>query len=321
MINTSKLNEFVKGFAIGDAFGAGVEFQDRNWIAQNVDFKTFVNARSQIKVDNILPFIENYHPWNYTDDTEMLLAMIHLLNNEKEFTEDLIVKYIHSEYQKGIEKNGFGRNGHGSMSWYFNGSKTMDEIKSFQQNRPNPGNAPCTRAVILGFLNESLINQFATINANATHPHPKAIASSIVVARATYYFLNDISTDNIYDYCIEHIVDIETINHLKAVSKLPDFEKLTSADFEILCGKQPIEPPMFLPGINGLPSDALLTAGAILYILKYAENAFDALKKSVLIGGDVDSLASVCTGIFSPKYGLDSIPQFMLANVEKTVFD
>lgn len=50
---TSKYNleDFLIGTAIGDAFGAGVKFQDRNWIRENVDFTTFINARNKIKVD------------------------------------------------------------------------------------------------------------------------------------------------------------------------------------------------------------------------------------------------------------------------------
>lgn len=39
------------GYAIGDAFGAGVEFQDRQWIRQNVDFTKLVNARDTIVAD------------------------------------------------------------------------------------------------------------------------------------------------------------------------------------------------------------------------------------------------------------------------------
>ncbi len=46
MINFSNL---LVGLAIGDAYGAGVEFQDRNWIADNVDFTKFVSARHLIK--------------------------------------------------------------------------------------------------------------------------------------------------------------------------------------------------------------------------------------------------------------------------------
>ena len=37
------------GIAIGDAYGAGVEFQDRDWIRKNVNFSCFVNARNLIK--------------------------------------------------------------------------------------------------------------------------------------------------------------------------------------------------------------------------------------------------------------------------------
>jgi ADP-ribosylglycohydrolase len=46
------IKDMLLGTAIGDAFGAGVEFQDRHWIRANVDFTTFVNARSTIPIDD-----------------------------------------------------------------------------------------------------------------------------------------------------------------------------------------------------------------------------------------------------------------------------
>ena len=42
----------------------------------------------------------------------------------------------------------------------------------------------------------------------------------------------------------------------------------------------------------------------------------DALRKSVHLGGDVDSIASITTGIMAGISGLDSIPDYMLENVE-----
>lgn len=42
------------GYAIGDAFGAGAEFQDRNWIRKNVDFTCLVNVRSKISAIDLL---------------------------------------------------------------------------------------------------------------------------------------------------------------------------------------------------------------------------------------------------------------------------
>ena len=40
-------NTFI-GFAIGDAFGSGVEFQDRNWIKTHVDFSQFLNQKYHV---------------------------------------------------------------------------------------------------------------------------------------------------------------------------------------------------------------------------------------------------------------------------------
>jgi ADP-ribosylglycohydrolase len=91
---------------------------------------------------------------------------------------------------------------------------------------------------------------------------------------------------------------------------------LKGNDFEILCGTQPIVPPYFLAGINGVPSDSKYTTGCVLYVLKHSENAMDALVKSVYLGGDVDSVASITTGILAGKTGLSSLPNFMLENVE-----
>ncbi|MNY19200.1 ADP-ribosylglycohydrolase [compost metagenome] len=58
------------------------------------------------------------------------------------------------------------------------------------------------------------------------------------------------------------------------------------------------------------------TAVSVLYIVKHAKTPFEALKYSVNIGGDVDSLASICTGILAGKYGISDIPHYMIDNVE-----
>lgn len=71
-MNQKVLENILLGTAIGDAFGAGVEFQNRDWIRANVDFTRFINARSTIAVsaEQLATFTENYHAWDYTDDTK-----------------------------------------------------------------------------------------------------------------------------------------------------------------------------------------------------------------------------------------------------------
>lgn len=315
-----QFSDVLLGFAIGDAFGAGIEFQDRHWIRENIDFTKFVNVRDVLdkKLDSNL-FTKNYREWHYSDDTEMTIGTIKALISGEPCTPDLLVKYWSLEYHLGISENGFGRNGHGSMGWFFEGQKSMAEIRDFQRNRDYPGNAPPMRAVPLGFLPSAVINEYATMNADATHPHPKAQAASILVARATaFLLLQKGEAQNLVAYCSEQVkgIDQETSELLLKIDWLPPPSELSDTDFEVLCGKQPIEAPRFLPGICGLPSDALLTGGAVLYILKHAKSAFEGLKHAIYLGGDVDTVASICCGILSGLYGLQSLPTFMLEKVE-----
>jgi len=91
---------------------------------------------------------------------------------------------------------------------------------------------------------------------------------------------------------------------------------MNATTFEILCGPQPILEPYFLPRIKGVPSDSKYTTGCVLYVLRHSQNAMDALRKSVHLGGDVDSVASITTAIMAGRTGLKSIPRFMLEKVE-----
>jgi len=306
--------------AIADAFGAGVEFQDRDWIRQNVDFTKFVNARHTINVpeEKKSLFTKNYQAWDYTDDTEMTIGTIKALMSDESFTEELLVKKWRAEYQKGISEKGVGRNGHGSMSWYYSGEMTIDQVRDFQRDRPNPGNAPAMRAVPLGLISEELINEYAAINARATHPNINAIISSQCIARAAEFILvRKGKPSEVIAYCQEKItLNPEYKKYLDQVAQLPVYEKLNDTHFEILCGPQPIKAPYFLPGIKGVPSDSKYTTGCVLYILRNSYNAMDALRKSVHLGGDVDSVASITTAIMAEKTGLKSIPNFMLENIE-----
>ena len=314
------IENLLLGIAIGDAVGAGVEFQDRHWIRSHVDLTRFVNARAQIAVppgQKIL-FTENYQPWDYTDDTEMTIGVMKALCATEPFSEDLLIQKWKEEYELGIAKKGHGRNGHGSMGWYYRAEKTIEEIRDFQRNRANPGNAPAMRAVPLGLLPQSSINEYAAINANATHPNINAVLSSQCIAWATHFFLVEKGEPkDVIEYCARQIeLNEEYLIYFEQISLLPNYDELTPSDFARLCGPQPIEAPYFLAGIHGVPSDSKYTTGAVLYVLQQSEDALDALRHSLYLGGDVDSVASITTGIMAARRGVDSLPSFMLDQVE-----
>lgn len=309
------LQNIFLGIAIGDAFGAGIEFQDRNWIKENVDFSCFINRRKFINHSDIKLFVEDYVDWQYTDDTEMTIGLVKALVSGKNFNEDFLVECIKQEYQFGFEKKGFYRNGHGALRWYFNGEKTLEEIRLFQKDRKNPGNAPVVRVIPLGFLDDTEIDEFAKINALSTHPNNRAIEASILIARATRAIIIErIELSKVIQHNQKYICDPEFLELLKKVDLLPEPKHLKESDYEILCGVQPLKD--FIPGLYGLPSCAMHTSISILYVLKHSKSAFEGLQHSINIGGDVDSLASVVVGILAGRFGLDSLPKFMIENVE-----
>ncbi len=315
-----QLSNLLLGLAIGDAYAAGLEFQDRDWIRQHVDFTHFINMREHIQVapEKLTAFTAHYQPWDYTDDTEMTIGSIKALCSGQGITEQVLVDHWEAEYREGLQRKGYGRNGHGSMAWYYEGRLSMAEVRDFQRHRANPGNAPAMRAIPFGLVEEDLVNSYAAVNALSTHPNAQAVQSSQIVARAARYFLVENGTaEGLIPYCLQKIeLDEGYQNYLQSVDELPVYDNLGDAEFTILCGLQPIREPYFLPGIKGLPSDSKYTAGAVLYILKQASDAFDALKKSVYLGGDVDSLAALTTGILAGRFGLESLPAYMMEAVE-----
>lgn len=312
-----KFEDLFLGIAIGDAFGAGLEFQDRHWIREHVDFTKFINKRTDINTPDKQLFIIDYKEWDYTDDTEMTIAVVKAILSNETFTEDLLVKFFTDEYLLGFQKKGYKRNGHGSIRLVYNGEKTIEEIKDFQRNKKYPGNAPPMRAIPIAFVNENLINKYATINATSTHPHPKAIDSSILIARAAKVFLVDeVCHQDIISHCIPFISDEETIEILKRVDQLKGPDELNDKEFELLCGPQPLQKKEFLEGMYGLPSNAMFTAISALYMIKHSYTTYEGLKNSVRLGGDVDSLASIVVGILAGKYGINDLPKYMIDNVE-----
>lgn len=315
-MNTKFENIFL-GIAIGDAYGAGLEFQDRNWIRANVDFTRFINKRTDINVPDKSVFTIDYKEWDYTDDTEMSIAVAKALMSGQSVTDDLFVKHFTDEYLLGFQTKGYKRNGHGSIRLVYNGEKDIEEIKDFQRNKVYPGNAPPMRAIPIGFVKEELINEYATLNATSTHPHPKAVDASILVARAARGLLVEgIGQDDLISYCLPFISDRETIKALEAADRLHGPELLQGKDFEVLCGPQPLQKKEFIEGLYGLSSNAMYTAVAALYFIKHSRSAFEGLKHSINLGGDVDSLASIVTGILAGKYGISDLPAYMIQHVE-----
>jgi len=299
----------LQGVAIGDAFGVGIEFKSRLWIREHVHFDQFVNVWKGGK--------NNISPGTYSDDTEHTIGLVRALLANEPFSTDLLLEMCKTEYQNDKTAKGFPRDGHGSIEAWYTGAKSIDEVRAAQASRDDPGNAPVMRAVPLAFVAEADLYKYALINANATHPNENGrMASYLTVLVASYFLRHEGERHNLINWLRGVIKDDGMLYSLVEIDMLPSPSYLREQDYLVLHGQQPLPHIPWDSTIYGLPCAAMKTALNVVYVLKHSASAFEALRDSVFMGGDIDSLAAVCTGIAGGKYGLDSLPDFLISQTE-----
>ncbi len=307
-MNETTIINTKKGIPIGDSFCLGIEFKSRPWILENVHFDQFVNVWKGGK-NNILP---GY----YSDDTEHSIGVTEALLDEREFTEELLLEKFKNEYETDLKAKGHHRDGHGSIEKWYLGLETIEEIRRKQASREDPGNAPVMRAVPIAFAPVQDQKRYSDINANATHPHRLARAGSYLTVLCARHLLNGNPKENLIKTLLSSDIDPAIRLEVSTIFRMPSPNELTHSDYLFLHGKQPLPHISWDDNIYGMPCACFKTALNVVYVLHHANNAFEALKYSARMGGDVDSLAAVCTGIASGAYGLDSLPKFMLDQTE-----
>lgn len=296
-----------QGILFGDAFGLGIEFKSRPWVLEHVHFDAFVNVWKGGK--------NNIHPGTYSDDGEHSIGVIEALLSDQPFSQELLLDKFKHEYETDKNRKGYPRDGHGSIEDWYKGLKTIEEVRATQASRIDPGNAPVMRSVPYSFIAKENIRPYAIINADCTHPNEGGRKGSLLSILTGWYFLREQGTpEGLISYLIN---EMDTMRgELESIDLLPSPDKLTESDYLILHGEQPLPYIPWDKNIYGLPCAAMKTALNAVYVLKHSRSAFDALKYSINMGGDIDSLAAVCTGIASGVYGLESLPQDLLLKTE-----
>ena len=215
----------------------------------------------------------------------------------------------------------------------------MDEIRASQAKRVDPGNAPPMRSLPLAFIPDKERERLCVAAADATHPHPKARAAAFVVATGGRWLMVDKGErSQIIRVALESlrrssVACPETVAHLEGLEALPDwhtygprFQSMPRDVHTYLCGPQPKRTDIIGSGKPpshrcGLDSDAMRTAGCVLYILKWHRGPMDGLTAAIDIGGDVDSSAALVLGAIGGSEGLAlgtpvGIPWWMVEEVE-----
>jgi len=324
----SAVVQLLLGDAIGDAFGFGIEMQDAYWIRQAITkcnaWPTNPVMKESHKVNNVRGM--------YSDDCEMTVAVMNALTKAvdvKEVSEAHLMEAWTDEWNLAAQRAPPAepqgeRAGHGSIKAFFNGTVTLEALKASQAEREDPGNAPPMRALPLAFLAPEDCERLCAVNADATHPHPKARAASFLVAMAARYLIVEKGPqDLVLEVCLKRLRDsslshLVTEEYLEAVQQLPNYHRfgrhlcdMPKEVHEVLCGPQPNPQLSHCLGgadgsdaVHGVGSDAMRTAGVVLYLLRFHRGPRDVLLTSVHIGGDVDSVAALCLAVVAGLEGL-----------------
>lgn len=252
--------------AIGDAYGAGFEFSPKSKIEQWNTLTAYQDHELGIKAGN------------YTDDTQMSLAIAELLLQGSAWTPAVIAEHFVQCFKRD-PRPGYAQGFYSFLQSVDNGEEFLRRI------RPNSTrNGACMRAAPLGILDSlGQILEYAEIQAKVTHNTPVGIRSSQAVALAAHYFVYGLGEKQHLRQFIEEATQTQWDNHWKK--------------------------PIACCGIE--------TVNGLLTVLTHCNGLAEILIKSVNFSGDVDTLAALGLAIAAQSnLYVNDLPDFLLSDLE-----
>tara|TARA_Y100001960_G_C14783007_1_gene888292 strand:+ start:993 stop:1835 length:843 start_codon:yes stop_codon:yes gene_type:complete len=253
--------------AIGDAYGAGFEFVEEDIIKKYNKLESYYDSR-----------IDNIRAGQYTDDTQMSLAIAELLIDEVEWTKENIAKYFLSVFDRD-KRQGYAKG-------FYNFLVENNDVESFLNNI-NPEsvrNGAAMRSVPLSYIkNKEELKEKAKIQASITHNTHEGIVSSQSVALIGHCFL--------YENINKHEIRDKLLMEIEEIYR-------TDKTDRVAC-------------------DAIDTIDAVLTVLLKSNTFSEILINSIELGGDTDSVASITLGLASlSSQFTNDLPEFLYADLE-----
>lgn len=163
--------------AIGDAYGAGFEFAERNKIEQHNHLTHYEYEQHGLGIQ----------PGCYTDDTQMSLAISELLIEQLPWTPLNIANKFVSCYKRD-RRLGYSSGFQHFLDSIDDGGELLEKI-----NPHSDRNGAAMRAAPIGIIADiAQLLQFAKMQAQITHDTPEGIASAQAIALAAHFFIYEL---------------------------------------------------------------------------------------------------------------------------------
>lgn len=159
--------------AIGDAYGAGFEYVDREMIRQRNDLSRYVKHPRH-----------NIQPGSYTDDTQMSLAIVEAIVSGKPWNPTLLARKFVEVFQRD-PREGYAAGFYSFLLHVRDGEQFLRDIKPDSDK-----SGAAMRATPIGiYPTLSLVIERSSIQAALTHNTPGGINAAVAAALMTHYFL------------------------------------------------------------------------------------------------------------------------------------
>jgi len=287
MKKSKKAQRMMLGLAIGDAFGRNYEGKSRFEVEEKFDLTEYRHNQAL-----------------YTDDTQMAIAVAELMVSHLDFSEEALASNFVYAFRRD-KRRGYSSRTRESLEKAYCGKDFLDQYHESVKKETN-SNGSVMRVMPIGlFKGIKDVIRYSRLNSEITHGHPEAIYSCIAVALLSHgLYYNKCSAEDCIRFILKNIRDLppDIKKYFEEIDKLKDI------DYKVLLKSH---------YKHGLPCNALKTVGVVLFIIKkYHNNPSEALKQSILIGGDVDSSASLTLGAVLINNEIRTLPKFLFNGLE-----
>ena len=176
--------------AIGDAYGAGFEYVDRDYIAQFNDLSRYVKHPRHSII-----------PGCYTDDTQMSLAIAEMLVNDVPWTPINLASHFVDAFKRDPREGYAGR--------FYEFLCSVDSGEQFLEKiiPKSDKSGAAMRAAPLGVLPTiDEVLEKAHVQAAVTHDTPDGIHAAMAAALMTHYFIYDLGAkQHLGQFLAEHV--------------------------------------------------------------------------------------------------------------------
>lgn len=242
--------------AIADAYGAPFEFAPKEYIEKhNKLARYYPSYREKWTNTKLLG--------QYTDDTQMSIAIGEHMLAEAPVTQESFVRYFQRAYQRD-PIGGYSKRIRGALE-----SKTFKQF--LVSNGSFTSNGCVMRTVPLGLLADQDDVIFQTVShVAASHASPKAIDSSCMISLSAHYLYHRLGPKaDLVSWLSERLGRYRVASVMQSWTKSP-----------VQC-------------------DAAQTAAASIKCVVASDSMAQILKGAIAFGGDTDSTASVSIGLAS----------------------